>query len=59
MSQERLVGQVLLATPTEKRPRGRPMISWSDSLSDLAWARLRVEPAALSVIAFDRQLQNE
>ena len=36
MSQEKLGTQVLLATPTGKRPRGRPRTRWSDNISDLA-----------------------
>jgi len=36
MPQERLARQVLLATPTEKRPRGRPRTRWCDYISNLA-----------------------
>jgi len=46
-SQERLTRQVLLATPTGKRPRGRPTTRWSDYISDLSWSRFVVEPAEL------------
>ena len=37
MPHERMARQVLLATPTGKRPRGCPRTKWSDSISDLAW----------------------
>jgi len=42
MPHERLVKQVLLAKPTEKRPRCRPKPRWSNCISDLAWSRLGV-----------------
>jgi len=52
----RLEGQVLLATPTAKWPRGRPRTRWSGYLSDLAWSRLGVELAGLSEIVVDREI---
>jgi len=55
MSQERLARQVLLATPTGKRPRGRPRTRWSDCISDLAWPRLGAEPAELPEVV-DREV---
>ena len=51
MSQDKLARQVLLAAPTGKWPKGGPRTRWSDYISDLAWPRLGVEPAELSVIA--------
>jgi len=53
MRHERLVRQILLATPTEKGPRCRPRTRWSDYISDLAWSRLGVEPAELSEMPVD------
>jgi len=47
--------QVLLATPTGKRPIVRPRTRWSDYISDHAWSRLGVEPAELSEIAVHRE----
>ena len=35
--QEKLASQVLLATPTEKRPKGWPRTRWSDCIPGLAW----------------------
>ena len=52
----RIVRQVLLATPTGKRPRGRPRTRWCDYISDLARYRLSVEPAELCVISVDREV---
>jgi len=51
---KRLARQVQLAKPTEKRFRGHPRPRCSDSVSDLAWPRLGVEPAELSEIAVNR-----
>jgi len=51
MSQERLAKQVLLATPTGKRPRGQPKTMWCDYISDLAWSRPGAESAELLEIA--------
>jgi len=48
--------QALLATSTGKRPRGRSRSRWSDYISDLAWSRLGVEPAALPEIAVDSEI---
>jgi len=56
MPQERLARQVLLATPTGKRPSGFPRTRWSDCISDLAWPRLGVETAELHEIAVDREV---
>jgi len=42
------------ATPTGKRPRGRPRIRWRDNISDLACSRRGLEPAKLSEIAEKR-----
>jgi len=52
-----LVRQALLAKPTGKRPRCRLRPRWSNCVSDLAWSRLGVEPAELSEIAVDREVQ--
>jgi len=51
MPQERLSKQILLATPTGKRPRGRPRIMWREYISNFSWSRLGVEPAEQSEIA--------
>jgi len=48
--------QVLLVTPTGKRPIVRPRTRWSDYISDRAWSRLDAEPAKLSKIAVDRDV---
>jgi len=56
MPHKRLARQVLLAKPTGKRPRGRPRISWSDYITDLAWSRLVVEPTELCEIVVDREV---
>jgi len=47
---EILVRNVLIATPTGKLPKrsSKPRARWSDHISNLAWSRLRVEPAELS-----------
>ena len=55
-SQERFASQVLLSTPTWKRPRGHPWTRWRDCISDLAWSPLGVEPPELSQIAVDREI---
>ena len=44
----------LQTTPTGKRPRSRPR--WRDYISDLAWSRLRVQPAELTEIAVDNEV---
>jgi len=49
MSHESLARQVLLATPTGKRPKNRPRTRWSDYISDLARSPLGVEPAELYI----------
>jgi len=49
MPQERLTKQVLLATPTGQRPRGRPRTWWPDNISDLLGPVL-----VLTNIAVDR-----
>jgi len=51
-----LARQVLLATPTGKRPRGWPRTKRSYYTSDLAWYRLGVERAELSEIAVDLEV---
>jgi len=56
MAQDKLPRQVLLASATRKRTRGRPWTRWSDYISDLAWYRLGVEPAELFEIAVDREV---
>jgi len=56
MPKERLTNQVLLATHTGKRPRGRPRTRWSDYISNLAWARRGVERAELSEIAVEPEV---
>jgi len=48
MPHERLARQVLLDTPTGKRPRGRPKTRWWDYIYCLAWSRLDVEASELS-----------
>jgi len=45
---KRSARQVLLATPTEKRRRGRPRTRWRDYISDFARFRLGVKSAELS-----------
>jgi len=50
MTQERLGRHVLLATPTEKWPRGWPRTRWCDDISDFAWSRLSVDPAELKPV---------
>jgi len=50
MSNEKMVRQVLLATPTGKRPRCRPRTRRSDYISDIAWFCLGFEPAEISEI---------
>ena len=44
MSQKRIARQVLLATPTWKRPRGRPKTKWHDHFSNLGSFSLGVKP---------------
>jgi len=51
MFQETSASEVLVGTPTGKRPKGRLTTRWSDNISDLAWLRLGVEPAELFEIA--------
>ena len=51
-SHERLARQVLLSTPTGKRPRSRPRTRLSDYISKICWCT--VEAAEVSEIAFDR-----
>ena len=46
---------VLLATPTGKRPKGRPRTRWNDYISDFAWSSLGAEPVQISEIAVDRE----
>jgi len=53
MSQEGLLRQVLLATPTANRSRGRSSTRWSDYISNLACSHLGVEPAERSEIDID------
>jgi len=48
--QLKLVRQVLLATDTGKRPRGRPRARWRDYITDLACSRHGLEPAELCEI---------
>jgi len=50
MFQDRLTGQVQLAIPRRKHPRGRPRSSWRDYIAGFAWFRRGVEPAELSEI---------
>jgi len=47
MFQERLTRQLLLVTPTRKRPRGRPRTMWRGYIFDLPWSCLAVKPAEL------------
>jgi len=56
MPHERLARQVLLTTPSGKRPGGRPRTRRSDYISDLAWSGLGAEPADLSEIVVDREV---
>ena len=53
---KKMVRRVLLAMLTGKRPRIRPRTRWFDYISDLAWSRLGVVPAELSVIAENREV---
>jgi len=57
MLQERLARQVLLATPTGKRPRGRPKTRWPDYIPDLAWSRHGVEPGKLRLLLIVRHVR--
>ncbi|CAK8683613.1 unnamed protein product [Clavelina lepadiformis] len=41
MNQERLTNEVILATPTGKRPTGRPRTKLDNYITDMAWSRLR------------------
>jgi len=59
MPGERLARQVLLATLTGKRSRGRPRTRWSDYISDLAWSRLGIKPEELSEIAIDCEVSRD
>jgi len=54
MPHEKLTKQVLLLTPTGKRPRVPPRTRWSEYIPELDWFRLRVETAEPSEIAEDR-----
>jgi len=55
-AQERSARQVLLATPTGKRPGRHPRTRWSDYISDLARPRFGVELVELSEVAVDRDV---
>ena len=59
MPQERLVKQILQATPTGKRPVGRPRTRWSDYITDLAWFRLGLERSELAEVVEDRDHYRE
>jgi len=48
MSQEGLVGQILLVAITGKQPGSHSRPMWRDYMSGLSWSRLGVEPAELS-----------
>ncbi|KAK3521504.1 hypothetical protein QTP70_007969 [Hemibagrus guttatus] len=53
----RLPGEVFQACPTGKRPRGRPRTRWRDSVSRLAWERLRVPPEELEEVSGEREYE--
>ena len=53
MPQGRLANQVIFATPTGKRPLGRPRTSWYNCITDLAWSRLGISLAELTHVAKD------
>ena len=59
MPQERLVKQILQATPTGKRPVGRPRTRWSDYITELAWFRLGLERSELAEVVEDREHYRE
>jgi len=48
--------QIMLATPTGKRPRDHPRTRRPDYISDLTWCRLGLEPAELSEVAGNREV---
>jgi len=50
MPHGKLTKQVLLVTPTGKRPRVPPRTRWSEYIPELDWFRLRVETAEPSEI---------
>jgi len=51
LPQKRPARQSLLAPSTGEQPRSRPRTRWRDYISDLAWARLGVEPAEIKPFA--------
>ena len=59
MSQDWSARHVLLAKPTGKRPRGRPMTRRSDDISGLVWSCLSVETPELTEIVVGREVFRE
>ncbi|KAK7922378.1 hypothetical protein WMY93_009280 [Mugilogobius chulae] len=52
----RLPGEVFRASPTGRRPRGRPRTRWRDYVSRLAWERLGIPPEELAEVCGDREV---
>ena len=52
----RLPGEVFRARPSGRRPRGRPRTRWRDSVSRLAWGRLRIPLEELDEVAGEREV---
>ncbi|XP_054621698.1 uncharacterized protein vopp1b isoform X1 [Dunckerocampus dactyliophorus] len=52
----RLPGEVFRASPTGKRPRGRPRTRWRDYVSQLAWERLGIRREELDEVAGERKI---
>ena len=51
-----LPGEVFLARPTGRRPRGRPRTRWRDYISSLAWECLWIPQAELANVVGKREV---